>query len=93
MNKKMTESEKTATEGLKISKNESRFEIRLAFIYCFTNRFEKGKTILLKYKEQTYPSDSGKNRLFKDVYKEFYTDLINTKQNKQVLEKLKTVIE
>jgi tetratricopeptide (TPR) repeat protein len=93
MNGKMAEAEKTANEGMKITMNDSRFEIRLAFIYCFTNRFEKGKAILLKHKNQQYPSETNKVRLFKEVYKEMYADLKMTKLNKQVIEKLQSVVE
>jgi tetratricopeptide (TPR) repeat protein len=93
MNNKMAEAEKNTTEGLKLSMNNIRFEVRLAFIYCFTNRFEKGQAILLKYKEKEYPSNDADKILSKEIYQDFYKDMLKTNLNKQILEKIKQVIE
>lgn len=90
---KMLEAEKSAIEGQKLVPDDIRFDIRLALVYCFSNRFEKGKAILLKHKNTQYPSDSNRNRQTKDVYQELYADLVATKQNAKTLEMLKKVIE
>jgi tetratricopeptide (TPR) repeat protein len=93
LNKKWIEAEKIVLEGQKISHDDIRFDIRLALIYSFSNRFEKGKAILLKHKETMYPSETNKKRPTKEVYQEMYADLLAAKHNEKILESLKKVIE
>jgi tetratricopeptide (TPR) repeat protein len=90
MNGNWAACEKNANTGQELAPTDHRFAIRLAFVYCFTNRFEKGKAILEKYKKQQMANSK---KTYQEVYKEIWEDLRLVKQKEVILNKIKAVIE